>query len=345
MMTRGSAADIEGTGPASAADADLRDETASVSEGRGPDIREIYRQVARARAAELRLRQHIEENGFGGFWHPGIGQEGLQVGAVSALRRDDYVFYAHRGLGYALAKGMSPVALFGDLFGRQVGSTGGKGGGTVHFVDPSIGVMGQGGTLGSGFVMGAGTAISSQLLGDDRVTAIFFGDGAASRGEWHEAALQASVWRLPIVWICENNGWALSAPFSEQSPTPNIADRASAYGVPGVIVDGQDALAMYEAVREAADRARSGYGPTLIEGKTLRIRGHYEGDRQPYRNDLSADEEIPRDPLLLLRERLPAEVTDELDAEARAEIDEAFETALAAPRPDPEIILRDVWAE
>ena len=152
---------------------------------------------------------------------------------MSALRRDDYLFYAHRGLGYALAKGMSPVALFGDLFGRQVGSTGGKGGGTVHFIDPSIGVMGQGGTLGSGFVMGAGTAISSQLLGDDRVTAIFFGDGAASRGEWHEAALQASVWRLPIVWICENNGWALSAPFSEQSPTPNIADRASAYGVPG----------------------------------------------------------------------------------------------------------------
>jgi TPP-dependent pyruvate/acetoin dehydrogenase alpha subunit len=115
--------------------------------------------------------------------------------------------------------------------------------------------------------------------------------------------------------------------------------------VPGVIVDGQDALAVYEAVREAADRARSGYGPTLIEAKTLRIRGHYEGDPQPYRNDLSGDEEIPRDPLLLLRERLPAEVTDELDAEARAEIHEAFETALAAPRPDPEIILKDVWAE
>jgi TPP-dependent pyruvate/acetoin dehydrogenase alpha subunit len=308
-----------------------------------PDVLEIYRLVSLARAAELRIRRHIDTNGFGGFWHPGIGQEGLQVGAVSALRRDDLIFYAHRGLAYALAKGMSPVALFGDLFGRQVGSTGGKGGGTVHFVDPSVGVMGQGGTLGSGFVMGAGTAISSQLLGIDRVTAIFFGDGAAARGEWHEAALQASVWHLPVIWICENNGWALSAPFSEQSPTPNIADRASAYGVPGVIVDGQDALAMYEAVTQAVARARAGQGPTLIEAKTLRIRGHYEGDPQPYRDDLDEGDEIPRDPVQILRERLPAGVADQIDEACRAEIEEAFDAALSSPRPSPDIILKDVW--
>ncbi len=305
----------------------------------------IYRSVAVIRAAELRLRAHIAEHGFGGFWHPGIGQEGLQAGAVSALRADDQLFYAHRGLGYAFAKGMPLGALLGDLFGRVTGSTGGKGGGTVHFVDPRCGVLGQGGTLGSSFVLGAGAAISAQLLGSDRVVAVFFGDGAASRGTFHEAALQASVWKLPVVWICENNGWALSAPIGEQSPTADIADRASAYGMPGTVVDGQDALAVHTVVAEAVARARAGEGPTLIEAKTLRIRGHYEGDRQPYRTDLAEDgPEIPRDPLLLLREVVPTDTADEIDAWAAEHVDEVFETTLAAPRADPSIVLEDVWA-
>jgi acetoin:2,6-dichlorophenolindophenol oxidoreductase subunit alpha len=306
--------------------------------------RDLYATTARIRAAELRLQQHVTEHGFGGFWHPGLGQEGLQAGAVAALERDDYLFYAHRGLGYALAKGMPADALFGDLFGRTTGSTHGKGGGTVHFADPSVGVMGQGGTLGSNFVLGAGAAISSQLLGDNRVTAIFFGDGAAARGTFHEAALQASVWKLPLVWICENNGWALSAPIRDQSPTEDIADRAAAYGVPGVVVDGQDALAVHAATREAVDRARAGDGPTLIEAKTLRIRGHYEGDRQQYRDDLTEGVEIPRDPLDLLREHISADEADGLDDAAREEIDRAFDETLAAPRPEPDIIFKDVWA-
>lgn len=306
-------------------------------------IRSLYLNVARIRATELRLQHHIAEHGFGGFWHSGLGQEGLQAGAIAALRSDDYLFYAHRGLGYALAKGMSLEVLLSDLFGKVTGSTGGKGGGTVHFVDPELGVMGQGGTLGSNFVMGAGAAISAQLLGTDRVSAIFFGDGAAARGTWHEAAIQASVWKLPVVWICENNGWAVSAPFSEQSPTENVADRASAYGVPGVIVDGQDAIAVYQAVQEAVARARRGGGPTLIEAKTLRIRGHYEGDRQKYRDDLTAGVEIPRDPIDLLRTHLLAAEADAMDEVARLEVEAAFETALNAPRPDPSIIFKDVW--
>ncbi len=308
------------------------------------DATELYRQVALVRAIELRLQQHIASEGFGGFWHPGIGQEGVQVGAASALRTDDLLFYAHRGLGYAVAKGMDARALLGDLFGRVTGSTGGKGGGTAHFVDPSIGVLGQGGTLGSSFTLGAGAAVSLVMQGSDRVVAIFFGDGAAARGTFHEAALQASVWKLPVVWVCENNGWALSVPISEQSPTEDIADRASAYGVPGVVVDGQDALAVHAATLEAVERARAGEGPTLIEAKTLRIRGHYEGDRQQYRTDLTDGVEIPRDPIDLLREVVPAEVADELDERARAEVEEAYEATLAAPRPDPSIVFEDVWA-
>jgi pyruvate dehydrogenase E1 component alpha subunit len=305
---------------------------------------ELYRLVALTRAIELRLQHHIAEHGFGGFWHPGIGQEGLQVGASAALRRDDILFYAHRGLGYAVGKGMPVAALLGDLFARTTGSTGGKGAGTAHFVDPELGILGQGGTLGSSFTLGAGAAVSAQLRGTDQVVAIFFGDGAAARGTWHEAALQVAVWKLPVVWICENNGWALSAPITEQSPTPDIADRAAAYGVPGVVVDGQDALAVHAAVGEAVARARAGEGPTLVEAKTLRIRGHYEGDRQQYRTDLTEGVEIPRDPIDILRQTVPADVADELDERARAEVEEAYEATLAAPRADPSIVLEDVWA-
>lgn len=304
---------------------------------------QLYAMVARIRAAELLLQRYIAEHGFGGFWHPGLGQEGLQAGAVAALRSDDYLFLAHRGLGYALAKGMSMESLLGDLFGRVVGSTGGKGGGTVHFCNPTLGVLGQGGTLGSSFVLGAGAAISGQMLGTDRVCAIFFGDGASARGTWHEAALQASVWKLPIVWVCENNGWAVSARFSEQSPTENIADRASAYGVPGVIVDGQDTIAVYEAVAEAVARARSGLGPTLVEAKTLRIRGHYEGDRQKYRDDITLGLEVPRDPIDRLRKEIPADVADQLDVAAREEVETVLASVLASPRADPSIIYKDVW--
>jgi pyruvate dehydrogenase E1 component alpha subunit len=304
---------------------------------------DLYRTVSRIRALELLLHDHIQRNGFDGFWHPGLGQEGVQAGGVAALRQDDYLFYAHRGLGYTLAKGMSPTVLLADLFGRTGGSVRGRGGGTVHFVEPELGVLGQAGTVGSSFVLGAGVGVSAQMLGTDRVVAIFFGDGSAARGTFHEAALTASVWKLPLVWICENNGWAISVPIEEQSPTPNIADRAAAYGVPGVIVDGQDALAVREVTLEAVERARRGEGPTLIEAKTLRIRGHYEGDTQSYRDDVGDDLVVPRDPLTLLREHLDPVAADAIDAEAKAEADAAFEEVMAMPTGGREVAVEGVW--
>jgi pyruvate dehydrogenase E1 component alpha subunit len=307
------------------------------------ELLSLYRDVSRIRALELLLKRHIDEHGFDGFWHPGLGQEAVQAGAVSALREDDYLFYAHRGLGYALTKGMSAVTLLADLFGRTGGSVGGKGGGTVHFVDPERGVLGQGGTVGSSFVLGAGVGISAQMLGTDRVVAIFFGDGSSARGTFHEAALTASVWKLPLVWICENNGWAISAPIAEQSPTKDIADRAAAYGVPGVIVDGQDAVAVRAVTAEAVARARAGKGPTLIEAKTLRVRGHYEGDRQQYREDLVDGLDVPRDPLKILRELISAENADKIDEEARAEADAALEEVLAMPRAGESVVTEGVW--
>jgi pyruvate dehydrogenase E1 component alpha subunit len=239
---------------------------------------------------------------------------------------------------------MAPEVLLGDLLGRVGGSVGGKGGGTVHFVDPEIGVLGQGGTLGSNFVLGAGAAVSVQLLEEDRVVAIFFGDGAAARGTFHEAALQAAVWKLPIVWVCENNGWHLSAPFTDQSPTEDIADRAAAYGVPGVVVDGQDAVSVRDATAAAVERARAGEGPSLIEAKTLRIRGHYEGDPQKYRDDIADGLDVPRDPLGILRERVDVGEADKLDEAAKAEAEAALEAALAMAKAGPEIVTDGVWS-
>jgi TPP-dependent pyruvate/acetoin dehydrogenase alpha subunit len=306
---------------------------------------ELYRDVTRARAAELFLQRHIEAHGFGGFWHPGIGQEGLQIGAVHALRRQDYLFQAHRGLGYALAKGLSLEKIFADLLGRTTGTTGGKGGGTVHFVDPELGILGQGGTLGSAPPLAVGAALSARILREDRVVAAFFGEGAAARGTLYEAALEAAVWKLPVIFVCENNGWAISAAFRRHSPTANVADRARAFGMPGVVVDGQDALRVHAAMQEAFDRARSGEGPTLIEAMTLRIRGHYEGDRQRYREAREdADGDRARDPLAVLRTRLPADDCDELDAAAKREVKAAFAKALADPEADMSVAFQDVWA-
>jgi acetoin:2,6-dichlorophenolindophenol oxidoreductase subunit alpha len=342
-MSTKTAKDASGTGNAEGAQPTGVDGSAATDDD--AIALEAYREVTRIRALELLLNRYVKEHGFGGFWHPGLGQEAVQAGAVMPLRDQDYLFYAHRGLGYALVKGMAPEVLLGDLLGRTGGSVGGKGGGTVHFVDPEIGVLGQGGTLGSNFVLGAGAATSVQLLGEDRVVAIFFGDGAAARGTFHEAALQAAVWKLPIVWVCENNGWHLSAPFADQSPTEDIADRAAGYGVPGVVVDGQDALAVRAATLEAVERARAGEGPTLIEAKTLRIRGHYEGDPQKYRDDIADGLEVPRDPLKILRERVPAEEADALDKTASEEAEAALETALAMPKGGPEVITHGVWAE
>jgi pyruvate dehydrogenase E1 component alpha subunit len=311
-------------------------------------VLDIYRDVSRIRAAERFLEDYIATNGFGGFWHPGIGQEGLQAGAVHALRREDYLFQAHRGLGYALTKGLPLEMIFADLLGRTTGPTGGKGGGTVHFVDKELGILGQGGTIGSNFPLGVGAALSVQLLGEDRVVAIFFGDGAAARGTLYEAAIEAGVWKLPVVFICENNGWAISASFSRHSPTPNVADRAAAFGFPGVVVDGQDAIAVHAAMTEAVERARSGGGPTLIEAMTLRIKGHYEGDRQRYRGSDEQEGLDParaRDPVDVLRARIDPSEWEPIDAAARAEVEAAFAAALAAPEAGPEVAFEHVWAE
>jgi pyruvate dehydrogenase E1 component alpha subunit len=234
--------------------------------------------------------------------------------------------------------------LFGDFLGNVAGSTGGLGAGIVHIAWPQLGILGQSGTLGGCFPIAAGAGLSAQYRGTDQVTLCFFGDGTANRGTFHEAANAAGVWKLPVVWLCENNGWAVSGSFAETCSAASIADRAAGYGMPGVVVDGQDAVAVYEATRAAVERARRGEGPTLIEAMTIRFRGHFEGDPDTHRDREDMERmKRERDPLTLLAARLKREGMTEaelasLQARIEAEVEQAAELALAAPMPAPERI-------
>jgi pyruvate dehydrogenase E1 component alpha subunit len=318
-----------------------------VTDERGTLLR-LYREIARGRALEDVVHQLVQERSFRGFFHPGRGQEGVQAGVCAALEPDDYLLYAHRGLTYLTAKGMDPVEILGDFHGRVVGSTRGLGAGTVHCVDPDLGILGQGGTLGSCFTLSAGLAMASKSLGQTKVACAFFGDGASARGTLLEAGVTAKAWGLPVVWVCENNGWAVSVRVQDVQGTSDIAPRAEALGFHTQVVDGQDALAVYEAAREAVAQARNGV-PAFIEAKTQRIDGHYTGDMQPYRDRDEVAAAKTRDPLDLAGARLtelgedPA-VLAQIREEARAEMTAADVAARQSPFPDGSRIHEGLWA-
>ena len=312
--------------------------------------KDLYRQMLRVALWEQRLLRFIEEGRTSGFYHAGRGQEATAVGAVGPLRRDDYLLYDHRGVGHAIAKGVPIDKMFADFLGFAQGTTGGLGAGLVHIAWPEVGVLGQSGTLGGSYPIAAGAALSAKYRGSDQVVLCFFGDGASNRGTFHEAANAASVWNLPVVWLCSNNGYAVSVPVSESLSVAQVADRAPAYGMPGEVVDGMDPEAVYEAVERAVVRARAGEGPTLIEAMTYRYRGHYEGDPQTYRTAEELESWKAKDPLLTYPARLlEACVVDQawLDAtqaEVEAEIEEAAQSALAGNPPGPDRIFQNVYA-
>jgi acetoin:2,6-dichlorophenolindophenol oxidoreductase subunit alpha len=323
MMAKASKATIQHAGPA-------------------PELLELmYSRMVVARQIERIMERHTRERPFSGWWHPGEGQEAAPIGATAAMRTDDYLFYQGRGSAWAIGKGMVPALILGDLLGKATGATRGKGGGVPHWADPAIGVMGEGATLGSVFPLAAGAAFAAKRRGTGQVALANFGDGTAARGTFHETLVHAAAWKLPLIYFCENNAWLVGTRLSDVSPTEDIADYAAGYHIPGVIIDGQDALAVYEATREAIDRARAGAGPSLIEAKVARRRGHYAGDPQNYRpaDDLASY----RDPVELLAARLPGEVARRIDAAAEQEARQAYEAALTAPEPDPSVIYRDLY--
>jgi pyruvate dehydrogenase E1 component alpha subunit len=308
-------------------------------------LAEIFRKSLLTRVFEDRFVRLAMEGVVPPLLHPGAGQEVSQIAAIAALEDDDPVLYAHRGVGYMVARGVSLGAMLADCAGRAGGTNNGKGG-IMHVVDTAKGIFGESGTLGGGFVISVGMGMAAKKKRTGRVVTHFFGDGGSNRGTFHESLNWAAVQKLPCVYICENNGWAVSVPVSDSTAVENIADRAQGYGIPGVVVDGTDPDAVLDAVRVAAERARRGEGPSLIEIKVVRLRGHYATDPQDYRPD--AAEAARNDPLETLRARIislglmsEAEVAS-LQAACEAEVEEAIVEMQAQPVLSAEAAFEDL---
>lgn len=282
------------------------------------------------------------EGMIGGAVHLYIGEEAVATGVCAALRDDDYVTSTHRGHGHAIAKGMDLRLMLAELMGRADGCCRGCGG-SMHIFDITHGLLGGNGIVGAGMPLALGPAFAAKYRGTDGVSVAFFGEGASNQGTFHESLNLAALWKLPVLFVCENNLYAASTPACIALPTPDIAPRAQGYGIPGVIVDGQDVVAVYEAAAKAVARARAGDGPTLIEAKTYRFEGHC-GVSSGHQNPEECEEWRRRDPLALHEARLLAEEhmtqpeIDALRASVLAEVEEAVEFAQASPWPSPEIL-------
>lgn len=306
----------------------------------------LYEGMLRAMLWEQRLLRLIDEGKVSGFYHSGRGQEAVPVGAIAALRDDDYLLYAHRGCAYMIAKGLPLSKLFGDFLANTAGTTRGLGAGIVHIAWPELGILGQSGTLGGAFPIAAGAGLSARYRGTDQVVMCFFGEATQNRGTFHEALNAIALWKLPVVLVCENNEWAVSVSAKNSTSVEDVADRAKGYDFPGRVVDGMDVEAVNEAAVEAVERARNGEGPTLIEAKTYRFRGHYEGDPASYREKADLDRWQKRDPIIALANKLSDAGVDveEMQARLNREVDEALEEAQKAPMPGRERIFEDVYA-
>ena len=310
------------------------------------DQLDLYRIMVRSRAFEEVAGAAAREGLIPGSWMSGIGQEGT-VGALGQLRPDDMITYTHRGAYCFISRGSDPKRLFAELFGRRTGYGKGKGG--RHIADLEHGVFGKSGTIGSHAPIAAGLATAIQIRGGDSVVMSLFGEGASNRGTTHSAMNMAAIWDLPVVWVCENNGYCGGVPAAAYTAKADIAEMAAAYGMPGTTVDGNDVLAVYDAASEAVQRARAGLGPSLIELKTYRIRPFSE-TAQDARDEREIDEWRGRDPIERFRVRLLEQgfLTDDLVAsierEAEDEMRAARDFAEQSPLPDPAEAFEDLYA-
>jgi pyruvate dehydrogenase E1 component alpha subunit len=288
---------------------------------------------------------------IGGFCHLYIGQEAVAVGCISALGADDYVISAYREHGQALARGLSARSVMAELYGKATGCSGGKGG-SMHLFDTSLGFMGGHGIVGGQIALGAGLAFSARYRGTDQVALTFFGEAAANIGTFHEALNMAGLWKLPGVFVIENNGYGMGTAVRRAAAITDLAERAESYGMPGVTVDGQDVVAVRDAMDEAVARARAGDGPTLLDIETYRYVGHSMSDAPhgTYRTKDEVEEHRHRDPITLLADRmrelglLDDDRMAELEADVAAEVADAVQFAEESPEPDPEQLWADVYA-
>jgi acetoin:2,6-dichlorophenolindophenol oxidoreductase subunit alpha len=313
------------------------------------DLVNIYRTMLTIRLAEERFMRGLSRGEFPGFYFPVQGMEAAAVGVITALRPDDYYVTTYRGIADVLAKGASLEAVFGELLGRVTGMSRGKGG-TMHMADPERGMMLTTGIVGSGTPIANGLGLAAQLLGEDRVTGVSFGDGATSIGALHEALNLASLWNLPVIFVCHNNLWGECTPLDAYTRTTRLAERATPFGIPGVTVDGIDVLEVYDAAAQAVDRARTGDGPTFLEVVAPRILGHNFGDTGDYMDEAEVERARASDPVPRLGELLVAQGhlgRDELDAmhqEITHEVEQALAIALNSDMLPTDELRTDVFA-
>ena len=298
--------------------------------------------MVRIRSFEDRVQREFARGEMPGFVHTYHGAEAIAAGVCAHLTDADLITSTHRGHGHCIAKGCDLDGMVAELYGRETGLCAGRGG-SMHIADFSRGMLGANAIVGGGISLATGAALAADVLGDGRVAVAFFGDGAANQGIFHESLNLAAIWRLPVIFVCENNGWAESTPASYSTSVADISARAAAYGIPGVTAAGEDYESAHRAAGEAVHRARAGEGPTLLEVKVARIRGHYIGDHQQYRPRDERQEARGRDPVVLLAERLGEDLAPYRAAVA-AEIDAAFETGPQGDWPEPATVERDVLA-
>lgn len=326
-----------------------------MKENRKEELLEMLEKMLEIREFETSLQQYFAEGQIPGFVHLYLGEEAIAVGACSALNEDDYITSTHRGHGHLLAKGGDVKKMMAEIFGKVTGYNQGKGG-SMHIADVSLGILGANGIVGAGLPIAAGSGISSQINDTDAVTVCFFGDGASNRGTFHEALNMASVWDLPIVFVCENNKYGISMPQYQNDGRKgqnikDVSDRAVGYGISGVTIDGNDVMAVNEAVNEAVKKARNNGGPSLIECKTYRWRGHFEGDPTPYRDDEELEEWKKKDPIkqftnfLLDEEIITEKELDQLEDKIKQRVEEAVEFAQDSEEPNPDDVTKHVYFE
>lgn len=311
--------------------------------------RRLYELMTVMKAADDRLSKGIGTGEFMCVYWPSRGQEAIAAAMGVALRPDDQLVTTYRGLHDLIGKGVPLAEIYGEMMGRTVGASRGKGG-TMHIAKPDKGVMLSTGIVGAGPPVAVGLAMAGKRKGLDRVTVVSFGDGATNTGSFHEAANMAALWDLPLVFVCQNNQYAEMTPTSDTMKLEHVAGRAAGYGMPGVRVDGNDPLAVKAALDDALARARAGQGPTFLECVTFRFRGHYFGDRMPYIPKEQLAAAMAADPVPRFRDHLAesglcsSEELDRIDSDALAIVDEALATVMAAPSPSADELDRDVYA-
>jgi TPP-dependent pyruvate/acetoin dehydrogenase alpha subunit len=311
-------------------------------------LEELLLRMWRIRAFELRALDLFEEKLIRGSVHPYIGMEAIAVGVCAALRPDDFITSTHRGHGHCVAKGLDLRRMMAEIIGREDGYCRGRGG-SMHITAMDKGMLGADAIVAGSSAIAVGAAHSLRLQGKDSVVVCFFGDGAANQGVLHEACNLAAVLHAPVIFVCENNEWAISTPAHASTRIQHIAERAAGYGFPGVIADGNDVLQMRELTAGAVDRARTGEGPTLIEAKSYRITPHSAATKTDLRSPEELDAWRARDPILsfsraLAEKGVETARLEEIEEQARRDIDQAVEFALASPRPAAEAAVEDVYA-